>query len=458
MGGSGDTRKAGRREGSEQEEHSISVSGSDLRRRPALGARRKSGSKRDMHIKYAPSGDSFYPVEYDQVTYDSLNLRVVFERDVVGFEDTKEFPIKPNTVLAGRYQVIQYLGSAAFSRAIKCYDLKMGSMVCLKVIKNDKDFFDQSLDEIKLLKLLNANCNPEEKHILRILDYFYHKEHLIIVTELLRDNLYEFGKACRESNSTPYFTLGHLQRIAYQICEALAYVHSLRLIHCDLKPENILLKSYSRVEVKVIDFGSSCFIDDQLSTYCQSRSYRAPEVMLGLPYGQAIDMWSLGCVLAEMWTGYVLFQNESVPTLLARINGIIGPFPNYMLKSGKYVHYHFTQDSMLYQQTKDGLIHLLIPKKTSLRHRMRTNDAEFLDFLECLLKIDPQERITSKDALVHPFFDKFYSDGLSALAFLDGAAFPSMTLDTESLDGGVDGEFNNKDLSMENGDTRCMKV
>jgi serine/threonine protein kinase len=63
-----------------------------------------------------------------------------------------------------------------------------------------------------------------------------------------------------------------------------------------------------RCEVKVIDLGSSCFITDHLSSYVQSRSYRAPEVILGLPYGQKIDIWSLGCILAELATGYVLFQ------------------------------------------------------------------------------------------------------------------------------------------------------
>merc|ERR1712137_1407053 len=168
---------------------------------------------------------------------------------------------------------------------------------------NDKDFLDQSLDEIKLLKYINVNGDVDEHCVLRLYDYFYHKEHLIIVTESLRDNLYEFSKFNREMGDEPYFTLGRLQKIAYQVLCALAYVHSLRLIHCDLKPENILIRSYSRCEVKVIDFGSSCFVDDHLSSYVQSLSYRAPEVMLGLPYDQKIDLWSLGCILAELWTG-----------------------------------------------------------------------------------------------------------------------------------------------------------
>eukprot|EP00434_Breviolum_minutum_P004863 symbB.v1.2.004290.t1/scaffold220.1/size262620/14 len=376
----------------------------------------------DPSIEYAPSGDSFYPVELNGAIFDSFNLRVVFERDKTGFEESKEFPIRTNTVVAARYQIIEYLGSAAFSRAVQCLDLDTNKMVCMKIIKNDKDFFDQSLDEIKLLKYINCNGNVDHNHVLRLYDHFYHKEHLIIVTELLRDNLYEFSKYNRECGDDPYFTMGRLQKISKQILTALEYVHSLRLIHCDLKPENILIKSYSRCEVKVIDFGSSCFVDDHLSSYVQSRSYRAPEVMLGLPYSQKIDLWSLGCIIAELWTGYVLFQNDSVQSLLARILGIIGDFPYHLMTSGKYVPQYFTQDGQLYQEIegqpcpeRGRRLHLLVPKKTSLRQRMRTDDELFLDFLSQLLQLDPTKRPGAAEASQHPFLTPGrYQDGLDA--------------------------------------------
>jgi len=160
-------------------------------------------------------------------------------------------------------------------------------------------------------------------NFLTLYDYFYHKEHLFIATELLKDNLYEFYRHLNEKDLENYFTLDRLRKIAKQILIALEFLHSLKLIHTDLKPENILMKSISQTKVKVIDFGSSCFIHDHLSSYVQSRSYRAPEVIIGCKYDYKIDMWSFGCILAELYTGNVLFVNDSIQSLLARVNLVI---------------------------------------------------------------------------------------------------------------------------------------
>lgn len=93
-------------------------------------------------IKFQPSNDEFYPAEFDKVIYDCYHLRVVFDREKTGFEETKEFPIVINSIIAGRYQVVEYLGSAAFSKAIQCYDIHTEQMVCMKIIENNKDYFD----------------------------------------------------------------------------------------------------------------------------------------------------------------------------------------------------------------------------------------------------------------------------------------------------------------------------
>jgi hypothetical protein len=95
-----------------------------------------------------------------------------------GFEENKDFPIVLNSVIAGRYYVTEYLGSAAFSKVAQAHDLQTGMDICLKIIKNDKDFFDQSLDEIKLLKFVNKYDPSDEHHVLRLYDYFYHQVYI----------------------------------------------------------------------------------------------------------------------------------------------------------------------------------------------------------------------------------------------------------------------------------------
>jgi serine/threonine protein kinase len=92
-----------------------------------------------------------------------------------GFEEDKNFHVVLNSVIAGRYHVTEYLGSAAFSKAIQAHDLHTGVDVCIKIIKSNKDFFDQSLDEIKLLKYVNKHDPGDKYHILRLYDYFYYR-------------------------------------------------------------------------------------------------------------------------------------------------------------------------------------------------------------------------------------------------------------------------------------------
>ncbi|CAK7327934.1 unnamed protein product [Dovyalis caffra] len=388
-------------------------------------------------------------IKAQEEEFETFNLKIVHRKNRTGFEEDKNFHVVLNSVIAGRYHVTEYLGSAAFSKAIQAHDLHTGMDVCVKIIKNNKDFFDQSLDEIKLLKHVNKHDPGDKYHLLRLYDYFYYREHLLIVCELLKANLYEFHKFNRESGGEVYFTMPRLQSITTQCLEALQFLHGLGLIHCDLKPENILVKSYSRCEVKVIDLGSSCFETDHLCSYVQSRSYRAPEVILGLPYDKKIDVWSLGCILAELCTGnkigkkngigadmQVLFQNDSPATLLARVIGIIGPINQSMLAKGRDTYKYFTKNHMLYERNQSFLVEdskqfsydhgcfdmelllqnckdtsrleYLIPKKTSLRHRLPMGDQGFIDFVSHLLEVNPKKRPSALEALKHPWLSYPY--------------------------------------------------
>lgn len=99
------------------------------------------------------------------------------------------------------------------------------------MILNNKDYMDQAFDEIKLLKYIKANCNPDDACLINMHDFFYHREHLMILTEILKDNLYDAYKSKPE-----YFTLHRIQIITKQILTALNTLHKLHIIHCDLKP------------------------------------------------------------------------------------------------------------------------------------------------------------------------------------------------------------------------------
>lgn len=341
--------------------------------------------------------------------FEAFALRIVYQAGRTGFEENKELSLPSGCIIANRYKVRDVLGSAAFSTALAAKDLVSREEVCLKVIKNNKDYVDQSLDEIKLLRYINAQGDPDAHHVVRLIDCFYHREHLFLVTELLKDNLYEFQRYTLENGYKEFFTLPRVQRIARQVLAALAFIHGNGLIHCDLKPENILIKSYSRCEVKVIDFGSSCFITDHLSSYIQSRSYRAPEVILGLPYCPKIDLWSVGCILFELLTGQVLFPNDSVQLTLARMQSVLGPFPQQMLDEGSEVHKYFTSKGDVFEAVEEvdtdgeGRYNLYSPKRTNLRIRSGCQDPLFLDFLTALLSLDPAKRPTAAQALRHPW-------------------------------------------------------
>ena len=97
--------------------------------------------------------------------------------------------------------------------------------------------------------------------------------------------------------------LNLIKSIAKQILISMYFLQNNNISHCDLKPENIVINDSNNGSIKVIDFGSSCFDNEKLYEYIQSRYYRAPEVILGLGYNTQIDMWSFGCVLAELYNG-----------------------------------------------------------------------------------------------------------------------------------------------------------
>lgn len=211
-------------------------------------------------------------------------------------------------------------------------------------------------------------------------------------------NLYEFIKA----HDFRGFSLKLIRRFTKQLLQSLILLQQHKVIHCDLKPENILLAHPVHSEIKVIDFGSSCFENEKVYTYIQSRFYRSPEVILGMSYGMPIDMWSIGCILAELFTGYPIFPGENEQEQLACIMEVFGPPEKHLIEKSSRKKLFF--DSMgKPRMTVSSKGRRRRPSSKDLRQVLKCDDEAFLDFIAKCLKWDPSRRMNPHDASKHEF-------------------------------------------------------
>ena len=163
------------------------------------------------------------------------------------------------------------------------------------------------MQEGKLLKFLMDEDPNDEHNIVRMIEHIRFREHQCFVFELLNMDLFEHLK----ENEFMGFKEDQIRSYATQLLKALVFLEKRKVIHCDMKPENILCVDPARTQLKVVDFGSGCLTHEQVYTYVQSRYYRAPEVILRIPYSEKVDMWSLGCILSELYTGEPLFPGNN---------------------------------------------------------------------------------------------------------------------------------------------------
>uniref|UniRef100_A0A5F9CPC8 Homeodomain interacting protein kinase 1 n=1 Tax=Oryctolagus cuniculus TaxID=9986 RepID=A0A5F9CPC8_RABIT len=211
--------------------------------------------------------------------------------------------------MTNSYEVLEFLGRGTFGQVAKCWKRSTKEIVAIKILKNHPSYARQGQIEVSILSRLSSE-NADEYNFVRSYECFQHKNHTCLVFEMLEQNLYDFLK----QNKFSPLPLKYIRPILQQVATALMKLKSLGLIHADLKPENIMLVDPVRqpYRVKVIDFGSASHVSKAVcSTYLQSRYYRAPEIILGLPFCEAIDMWSLGCVIAELFLGWPLYPGAS---------------------------------------------------------------------------------------------------------------------------------------------------
>uniref|UniRef100_A0A4W5NXL1 Homeodomain interacting protein kinase 4 n=1 Tax=Hucho hucho TaxID=62062 RepID=A0A4W5NXL1_9TELE len=209
------------------------------------------------------------------------------------------------------YHTLDVVGKGTFGKVSKCWRGSDGELVAVKTMKMDVHRNRVIKNELKLIGALSRN-NLKTSHIVQFHEAFRDQTNHYLVFELLEMNLYQLQK----ENGFKPMAVRNIRTITCQMIKALAKLKELAIIHADLKPENIMVVDHCRhpFSVKLIDFGSASIFSEVhfvKEPYIQSRFYRSPEILLGLPFCEKVDMWSLGCVMSELFLGWPLYPGDS---------------------------------------------------------------------------------------------------------------------------------------------------
>ena len=406
------------------------------------------------------------------------NDLIVYKEDVIEIE-------KKNEKIT--YIVKELLGTGASGQVFKVFCPNNNNYYALKIIKNNEILKKKSQLEIRIISYLNKNDQKDLYHIIRIIDYFFYNNHLCIVIELLQKTILEL----LEMNHLEGISLQSIRFILKQILESVDYIHSSKIVHTDLKPENILLSVFNgeqndnsnlstlnnqnshidsnnnskisgislinkiskRVNIKIADFGFAVPLKNFQNIlysriYIQSIFYRAPEVILNLKRNEKVDVWSIGCILGELYLGTPIMPGNSNYDQLNKINTLVGEIPQEMIENSNKKNKYFIKDSNTFNyrikkpeefykeypnepkteyeipknmKSIDDLINIkkdVIKSKNSLHKSMhdssfsvnsansKTDLVALIHLMKGMLQIDPKKRWSCKQCLKHPFLTK----------------------------------------------------
>ncbi|KAJ3488605.1 hypothetical protein NLI96_g2726 [Meripilus lineatus] len=287
-----------------------------------------------------------------------------------------------------RYSKIEKVGEGTYGVVYKARDVTTGLVVALKKIRleaEDEGVPSTAIREISLLKELR------DENVVRLLDIVHADQKLYLVFEFLDVDLKRYMENGNKAGKP--ITLDIVKKFTHQLNAGLYYCHSHRILHRDLKPQNLLIDQYDNL--KLADFGLARAFGIPMRTYTHevvTLWYRAPEVLLGSRhYSTAIDMWSVGCIFAEMINrGHPLFPGDSEIDQIFKIFRVLGT-PNDENWPG--IHQLPDYKPTFPQWSAQDLT----------RHVPLLDDAG-LDLLKLMLTYDTAKRISAKRALVHPYF------------------------------------------------------
>ncbi|XP_023584903.1 cyclin-dependent kinase 3 isoform X3 [Trichechus manatus latirostris] len=289
------------------------------------------------------------------------------------------------------FQKVEKIGEGTYGVVYKAKNKETGQLVALKKIRLDLETEGVPSTAIREISLLKELKHP---NIVRLLDVVHSEKKLYLVFEFLSQDLKKYMDSTLPGlfRLASCFSCSLLQSYLFQLLQGVNFCHSHRVIHRDLKPQNLLINELGAI--KLADFGLARAFGVPLRTYTHevvTLWYRAPEILLGSKfYSTAVDVWSIGCIFAEMVTRRALFPGDSEIDQLFRIFRTLGTpseatwpgvtqLPDYKGSFPKW--------------TRKGLEEIVPNLEPAGK-----------DLLMKLLQCDPSRRISAKAALAHPYF------------------------------------------------------